>query len=71
MRRAAYHQMATGWHREKRGVDGQARPVMVKVNDNPNYDEDAYRFCVALAKDALRDVAQYQSPKLSAVAGAR
>jgi hypothetical protein len=59
---AAYHQPARTWHEEKR--DGQ----VVRVNDNPNMDEDKFRAYAALATQTARDLAQYQSPKLSAVA---
>jgi hypothetical protein len=41
---------------------------VVRVNDNPNMDEDKFRAYAALAMQAARDLAQYQSPKLSAVA---
>jgi hypothetical protein len=59
---AAYHQPARTWHEEMRA--GQ----VVRVNDNPNMDEDKFRAYAALTLHAARDLAQYQSPKLSAVA---
>jgi hypothetical protein len=59
---AAYHQPARTWHEEKRGDQ------VVRVNDNPNMDEDKFRAYAAQAMHAARDLAPYQSPRLSAVA---
>jgi hypothetical protein len=59
---AAYHQPARTWHQEKRG-----RRV-VRVNDNPNMDEDKFRAYAVQAMQAARDLAPYQSPRLSTVA---
>jgi hypothetical protein len=58
---AAYHQPARTWHEEKRGGE------VVRVNDNPNMDEDKFRAYAALATRAARDLAPFQSPKLSAL----
>jgi len=59
---AAYHQPARSWHEEKRGGK------VVRVNDNPNMDEDKFRAYNALAMHAARDLAPYQSPRLTAAA---
>jgi hypothetical protein len=39
-----------------------------KVNANPNYNEESYRYYSALAARTFLDLAQFQSPKLSAIA---
>jgi hypothetical protein len=59
---AAHHQPAGTWHEEMRGRE------VVRINDNPNMDEDKFRAYAALAMQAARELAQYQSPKLSAMA---
>lgn len=59
---AAHYQNA-GW-RSVQNVDGRVG----KANNNPNYNEESYRYWTAMYKDTLRDLAPYQSPRLSAVA---
>lgn len=49
------------WHVEK--CDGRD----VRVNDNPDCDESRFRTYAELAVQAAKDLAPYQSPKLSTV----
>jgi hypothetical protein len=59
----ASHYQNAGWRAVQR-EDG----TIERVNNNPNYHEDSYRFWFRAYQSICESVAQYQSPKLSAVA---
>jgi hypothetical protein len=59
----ASHYQNGGWRAAQR-EDG----TIERVNNNPNYHEDSYRFWFRAYQSICESVAQYQSPKLSAVA---
>jgi hypothetical protein len=48
-------------------VQQEGKPP-VRVNSNPDYSEEQYRYWIGQYRDTLRDLAPYQSPRLSAVA---